>query len=414
MKHIEDLTKDQMLHIASNLSKMRVTEKIDGSNLVFGFDDDGQLYTSRLNKGRVERYYDPSDYENIPVNNTFKAAHAVLALHFQANPIDKPNYGTVYESEVLFGRQPNAVVYGSNRIVFISKFPHPLPEDQYTVTTDMIFSDDGRSTYTESVTSTWAIDNVPVVQVPNIYLDDSLSKEQAKDILVENILRHVQPTFRDATDIKPHEDFGVEGVVIEDPNTGDVVKLVDKHTFTLINQFNFAIRNELKAAGPRFNPANNTHLYTTFAATVGYQKTSIYDTMLSEIADMVGIPGLGKYMSITRTLKKYADPQQFLADWKLYDLDAAKAVFDHAVGEAIYRLTASRGAFLRQWQTYELILTSGKSVRYTEEIYKRTLVVFAEILREFNHIRNLIAQSTSWIELSRAIYGKQMQLAFPD
>jgi len=410
MKHIEELPKDQMMHMVKNLRNMRVTEKIDGSNLVFGFDDSGRFYTTRMNKGRAELYYTHADYEDIPVNNTFKAAHVALSAKLSRQPIP----GTQYEIEILYGRQPNAVVYGSNRIVFINKYPKPLPKGPVEVSTNMIFSDDGIETYSERVTSSWTFHDVPSIMVDNVYISDSTSKDELKTMLVDQILRNIKPVFRDAANVEPHEDFGVEGIVIQDPKTGVTVKLVDKHTFTLINQFNFAIRNELKSAGPRFNPANNKHLYDTFAATVGYQKTSIYDNMLSEIAELIGITGLGKYMTITRTLKKYETVEQFLADWNLYDLDAAKAVFDHAVNSALGRLDTARGAFKRQWTTYELVLTSGKVIRYTEEIYKRTLVVFAEILRELNVIRQNIAQSTNWNELARAIYGKQMQLAFPD
>lgn len=409
MKHIEDLPKDQMLQLARNLHRLHVTEKIDGSNLLFGFDNKGKFYTTRNNKGKPERFYSNADYDDSPINNAFKAAHVALSATVAKHPI--PN--TEYEIEILFGRQPNAIVYGSNRIVFIDEYPMRLPSD-VTVTTNMIFSDDGIQTYTDRITTTWSFNHVPRITVDNVGLPSSITREEAKRVLVDRVLRNITPAFRDTLDIQPHEDFGVEGIVIKDPNTDLVVKLVDRSTFTLINQFNFAIRNELKSAGPRFNPANNTNLYHTFAATVGYQKTSIYDTMLAEIADFVGIPGIGKYMSITRTLRKYDDVESFLNDWRLYDLDAAKSVFAHTVNSAIARLHTARGAFLRQWTTYELILNSGQTIRYTDEIFKRTLVVFAETLREFNEMRQNIVLSTNWVELAAALYKKQMQLAFPE
>lgn len=410
MKHIEELPKEQMLHLIHNLHKMHVTEKIDGSNLVFGFDEDGKFYTTRNNKGKPERFYTNADYENIPINNVFKAAHAALSAQIGHKPV--PN--TEYEIEILYGRQPNAIVYGSNRIVFIDEFPHALPKDPVTINTNMIFSDDGINTYTQRVESVWTLTKVPRIEVYDLGLSRDLTRDEIKHILVEKILRTIKPAFRDAKDIQPHEDFGVEGIVIKDPETGVTVKLVDRHTFTLINQFNFAIRNELKTAGPRFNPANNKHLYDTFAATVGYQKTSIYDTLLAEIAELIGIPGLDRYMSITRTLKKYGYLEAFLDDWMLHDLDTAKAVFTHSVNNALDRLSTARGAFLRQWTTYELVLTSGRSIRYTDEIYRRTLVVFAEIQRELLEIRQNITLASDWHELALALYKKQMQLAFPE
>lgn len=408
MKHIEELPKPQMLHVLKSLNKLSVTEKVDGSNLVFGFEDDGRFYTSRANKGKEERFYSNTDYDNVPVNNAFKAAHAALSCTVATTPIP----GTAYEIEVLCGRQPNAVVYGSNRIVFIDHYPH-IPTSRPSVRTNMIFSDDGVTLYKRRVQTTWSFSQIPNVDLDPMLFPDEMGKDEIKQFLVERVLRSIKPAFRDAPDIQPHEDFGVEGIVIADED-GNAVKLVDRQTFTLINQFNFAIRNEIKSTGPRFNPSNNKDLYREFIATIGYQKQSIYDTMLTEFADLVGVPGIGKYMTITRTMRKCETVEEFLDQWLVFDLEVTKSAFIHIVDSATSRLDIARSAFFSQWKTYCLTLNSGKQIRYTDEIYKRTLSVFAEVLQEFISIREKIEKSTNLNDLAEAIYAKQLRIAFPN
>ena len=389
---------------------MDVSEKIDGSNLMFGFDETGNFYTTRRNKGRPKRYYDSSEYEPVSVNNVFLAAHKVLKFAVGDMPIP----GKEFEVEVLFGRQPNAIVYGSNRIVFIDKYPHPLPTSSVQISSSMVFSDDGIKTFSVNVQSEWTLNTIPRLNLKDINIPSECAKEEIKDILVNQILRNIQPAFRDVGDLQPHEDFGVEGIVIRDPESETSVKLVDRQTFTLINQFNFAIRNELKSAGPRFNPTSNQHMYTTFAATVGYVKASIFDSMLHDMSDLIGISGLSRYMGITRTLKKYRNVDEFILSWKIHNFESGRSCFIHSAQEALNRLEVARTSFIHMWKSYTLELTSGRTIRYTDEIYKRTIVTFAEIRKELTNIMKNIAQSSNLVELAMAVYGKQMRLAFPE
>ena len=409
MKHIEELTKPLMVEVINNLGKMEITEKIDGSNLVFGYDENGQFYTSRSNKGQKEQFFSNEDYGDSPVNNAFKAAHAALSATVGSKPIP----GTSYEIEILYGRQPNAVVYGSNRIVFIDSFPN-IPLETVTVTTQMIFTDDGISLYPKRVTSTWHFSQVPKITVDGLLLPPHYEKEDIKTALIERILRQIKPVFRNVSDLLPHEDFGVEGIVIRNPKTDLMVKLVDKHTFTLINQFNYAIRNEIKSTGPRFNPSKNHCLFQTFIATVGYQNASIYDLMLAEIAAAIGMSGMEKYLTITRTLKKYTSVANFISSWRVQHIDVVKGPVDLAVMRAQTRLTMARNVFIHNWRSYKLVLTTGRTIKYTDEIYKRTLLVFAEVQQELNALHNKIEKSTTLTDIATALYSKQIQSAFPN
>lgn len=119
IKHIEDLKISQFVETIKSLDEYSLSEKLDGSNLVFGIDDHG-FFTSREQKGG-DRYYDVTDY---PVNYSttyMRAAHITLSDHIEALVDGGLKKGDSIEVEVLYGALPNAVPYSNeiNRIVFL-------------------------------------------------------------------------------------------------------------------------------------------------------------------------------------------------------------------------------------------------------------------------------------------------------
>ena len=119
--HIEDLGVQEFLDALYNFEKFEISEKIDGSNLQFGYDEQG-FYTSRETKGDAPRLRSENDYEK-EYNTTFqRSAH--LALEKAAPSLLKSGHfkqGDAVEVEVLYGVLPNAVPYneGINRIIFL-------------------------------------------------------------------------------------------------------------------------------------------------------------------------------------------------------------------------------------------------------------------------------------------------------
>lgn len=120
--HLEDLDLPKFIEAVSSIARMQATEKLDGAQLWFGLDEQGRLYTSRAGKQKsAENFYSPDDYPYFAANNGFRAALAALkSKEAEIKTILKP--GDTVEVEVLFGRQPNAVVYGAggkNYIAFL-------------------------------------------------------------------------------------------------------------------------------------------------------------------------------------------------------------------------------------------------------------------------------------------------------
>ena len=299
-----------------SLAKLQTTEKLDGSNLIFGFDSSNKFYTSREAKGGAERMYKTSDYTVRAANNGFAAAHDAL-YQVRAKLKKYVKAGEACEVEVLFGRQPNAIVYGSNYIAFLRMLPGDsgnTPDQSKTqklhaelqgttveTQTPHIVTKDGVKLETENVKQKWKFASTSVVdsnkfaevdvdaEIKDLeqwleQTDDasglkngdlltakltSIPKDQRpavkaarekaiahvnehfklpiKEKILNNILRVLQPALRDV-DVQSHEDLGVEGVVLLNPDTLEQLKIVDKDVFTVINQFNHAIRNQIKAA----------------------------------------------------------------------------------------------------------------------------------------------------------------------
>ena len=174
--HIEDLGVSEFISKIENLSKLIVSEKLDGANLWTGFDVTGKFYTTRAGKKKNAKFfYDISDYPNISAYSGFKAAH--LALDKIKSKLKKfIKNGEAVEIEILFGRQPNAVTYGidgKSYIAFIrpvqgdgdtitdesdlEKLSKDLEGDTVTVVADILSSDDGEKLKSEKISIDWKI-----------------------------------------------------------------------------------------------------------------------------------------------------------------------------------------------------------------------------------------------------------------
>lgn len=114
ISHLEDLKIDDFIDKVRKLPNMTGSEKMDGAELVFGLDDDGKFYTTRSFKsGTDDKIYSTKDWYKTGGGPTFAAAHSALSKALPTiEKVMKP--GEAVEVEVLFGRQPNAVVYGAN------------------------------------------------------------------------------------------------------------------------------------------------------------------------------------------------------------------------------------------------------------------------------------------------------------
>lgn len=467
--HIEALPVRDFINAIENVATFTASEKLDGSNLTFGFENNGKFYTSREAKGG-KRFYNEDDFSDRPADTGFKSAHNVLqkVVGEMKGVLDN---GEAVEVEVLYGRQPNAIVYGSNYIAFLRMVPgdnNDKPDQDkiqalgdlmknrsidvttHGIATDGITNKAEASKQTWKFTTTSFIDNhhfqkvdvkaelknfrhwlvqkhasgytneeLMTVNLSSVKKEHRSAIKQAredaidgatnkfklpiKEKFLDQVLRVMKPALRDV-EVTTSEDVGVEGVVLLNPKTQQQLKIVDKDVFTIINQFNHAIRNEIK---------KTSYSTQSFAASLGNDQ-DIFGKMLTNIAAVHGIEQLGVYNSIKRTLRKMSGKtmqgtlKNVVGAFKTQKLSTLKSGIANAVEQGLKDLDAGLKKYESEWKNYRLKLKTGKEVTYTDEIHKRTLVTFAEVRKEMQEMQRDIAKSTEPEQIVVALYGKQL------
>lgn len=115
---LEDLDVRAFISAVSRIGQMEASERLDGSGIQFGLDDEGKLYTSRLGKNS-QRFYSEQEYPYLAKFNGYRGAHAALETkEDEIKSILSP--GEAVQASVIFGRQPNSTTYGLDGKNFIA------------------------------------------------------------------------------------------------------------------------------------------------------------------------------------------------------------------------------------------------------------------------------------------------------
>jgi hypothetical protein len=473
IEHIEALPHKDFISAIRNIANFIASEKLDGSNLTFGFTNEGHFYTSREAKGG-QRFFMDSDYQNIAANNGNKSAHLALK---KMEPLLKSimENGDACEVELLYGRQPNAIVYGSNYIAFlrmivgdnkndpdqskVKKLGDTLKGKISTIKVPIVTTYDGVKLVHENAEHKWKFSSVSYIgghhfkkvdvnkelqefeewlnekhptgyknkdlleiKLPSVPKEIRAEVKKAraeaiktsqhtfmlpiKEKYLNAVMRKIKPALRDI-EVNPDEDIGIEGAVFLDPKTQKQFKIVDKSLFTTVNMFNHSIRNEIKSATrgrPKFE-----------GATLGLEG-DIFNNMLLHIAGAVGIPSLAHISGIKRTLTKYkgANRQEtlrnFVSDFKVKEPNSLKTHVKAALDQGITQLNSSLQNYNKNWKQFRTTLETGKEIGYTDEIHKRTLMVFAETRKQIQDMANKIDQAKTLEDIAMILYGDRLRL----
>lgn len=136
--HLEELPIEQFVRMLKKLGSLRAVQKLDGANLIVGLDREGEVYTSREQKGG-KRFYAEKDFPKRSAYDGFKSAS--LALYRISGTLKKNlKPGQALSIEVLFGAQPNTVIYGKDNISWIA-FLEPSIGDDPTIKRDSTLPD---------------------------------------------------------------------------------------------------------------------------------------------------------------------------------------------------------------------------------------------------------------------------------
>jgi len=171
--HIEDLSVREFLNTLKNISEYEITEKVDGSQILFGIDSNG-FYTSRETKGGT-RIYAAEDY-GVSFQTTYmRSAHALLEHALPQLKSAGLRRGDQVEAEVLYGELPNVVPYSkdTNYLIFlrttegtvnIDRLKQKLDGQSLSISLMSPFTDDGMSINLREETNAWLFSRVPVLE----------------------------------------------------------------------------------------------------------------------------------------------------------------------------------------------------------------------------------------------------------
>lgn len=200
IQHIEDLPVEYLIDALRNFERYEISEKVDGSNIRFGHDEQG-FYTSRETKGTAPRIRSESEYD-IAFWTTFqRSAHAALEKAYPTM-VDSGHLkeGDAVDIEVLFGELPNAIPYNSdaNRIIFlrpvegspnIEGLRDTLGDRAVTVSIEAPFTLDGKQIRTRQETHRWKFAKTPTVDGSIITGSEAFADVQQKINELEQFLK---------------------------------------------------------------------------------------------------------------------------------------------------------------------------------------------------------------------------------
>lgn len=445
--HLEDLPIEQFIRMLKKLPELRCVQKLDGANLVAGVDVQGRFYTSREQKGG-QRFYKPADFPKRPSSDGFKTAHAALEqVKEQFCKIIKPGMAISCEiiygeqpNTVIYGKD------GMSYVAFLEPVPgdDPTKKLDYNVAKLLVESMKGVRVNT-NIEGSDTTDGVNLVKTPRpirwgFTRSDVVPSEEFTKVPYEGKLKELEEFLErpcggaedigiDMTNYEVLKDKGqktaearkalkeqirdeymlpikqlfldklvykqkpslrgpkaaesgfmsIEGLIFVDKSTSERFKVVDRDDFTAVNKFFYQVRNRIVG---RIATSNEDLSLESRGGIIG--EARIRCMRLFNIPDLE-MPGQAK-----RALEPFAgsDKEETLKSvketLKSLSFEAIRrkmaAVMTHCMSE----LEDELDEFKATVDDLELELKSGKKVKYTAEVRRRTLMTFAEGFKSVN------------------------------
>lgn len=443
--HFEDQPINEFIHSINNIHKLVALEKLDGSNLQIGKDETGKIFLSREQKGtQSDRYYSPDDWGNDFWSTGFRSAHyAVLRARKFIN--QHLQSGDIIDCEVLYGPQPNAIIYSDthNYIIFlrayegnpnIDRLKDVLENINIKVTVpDVMFTDDGLSISKKTENQIWQFGMTPKVDRNAIHAlatSEEISQEMLKlkkyltqeskiklttgrtltnaDILTTKLNeRPADAAPSEWAEVK--NQIKVEKEIINGQISGlklNIKKvLIDKLLRRISSKFGPKVNDGGWIEGVVFTNPETKKMFKivdkdTFTKLNKFNwlvrsqvQTGLMEKSYEKIAEKIGHAPLGK----KQFRKKYLQQNGETTEEAIKNI--AKNISNYEANEAMKIVKKSKAILKKYLDLYnrkkhelEISTEDGKKFKYTDEVNNRTLSYFAELNRSFNRMSNLLQE----------------------
>lgn len=445
LPHFEDLGVARIVNFIDNMGQYEFNEKVDGSNIFFGKDEDG-FYTRRATG---PKYYSVDDY---PINfaTTYQRyAHVVLEKHIHNMPERFFRWGDEVLCEVLYGNVPNVVPYNTdhiNKIVMLeasagspmlanivrgfNKTPNivmlTIPKTTDGKTTEYVLErsswklsnhngmcgsainqdfasySHGLKPFLESYSGVEEFTYYDIFTLPLNKRHPSVKegqwrkvsrkikecRERNKDTLaklIEGVKDDLLATYVDSASsvYGPYFIHGgwIEGVVFTNRRTNDKFKLVDKKTFLKAKDFLWEERSSL----------------TKGVLSLKQENHSFMGSVKLTLASSLGMSELG-----TIHAKRYINENLVLPN---HNFDGVKVFWCEYLDGQIEALD-EKLAMYEQDRTFKTLqITEGMQFVYSDEIHSRTLQVYATCYEKLNEYIDGARKAENINDLVKVLVG---------
>lgn len=472
--HLEDLDIEAFLRVVEKIHELEAVQKLDGANLRVGLDEDGDLFTSREQKGG-RRFYRESDFPKNSAYDGFKAAHAVLEkAEAYFSQVLMP--GESINLEIIYGPQPNTVYYGKDNLNYIALLellpgddPSVEPDQEkikelmkllkdkvFTVKTPFSDTTDGVQIVRTPLVTDWKFtksDIVPTSEISSVdfkkelgalkaYLknDNDVARKVGRDLTNFELLKDrsrdladerkaVQQTIMQDYKLPIKQKMlelvykqkpslrgeigdegsyhGIEGIIFSDPKTRERFKIVDKDVFTAINKFNYQAR---KGIATRVTTADPDMPIEARGGIVGEARLRSVQLFGLENAELPSqamkilekFKGEDKEETITNIVKSLNQLK----------FDAVRRKIQAIYVASLDDLEEALNSFKTNADEYKLELKNGQEIKYTKEIKRRTLMVFAEARRQLIEMISEVRRASDMYDLINVFFESQLDRMF--
>lgn len=208
------------------------------------------------------------------------------------------------------------------------------------------------------------------------------------------------------------EELGVEGVVAYSETDDFRFKIVDRDVFTKINRFFHKVRDDISGTIISSDPTSSL---SSRGGIVGSNMLRIFDIMgYSDVKSTRKINEIVK-KNLKDSRKETVEQLESLTS----DIDfrplASKltAIFKDTIND----LDEASSEFKKEWKEYSLDVPfhgETKTIKYTKEIYNRTLLAFAESRNRTDENLTKIADAKSKTDLVDILFDRQLKNHFGD
>lgn len=203
-----------------------------------------------------------------------------------------------------------------------------------------------------------------------------------------------------SAEFKSKEKTDLEGFVLAGDND-ELIKIVDRDLFTSINEFNFKIRNELNGAVMSDDPEAPL-----------INRGGVFGNCKIRIANLFDLKELAKSAKAKKIFAQYKGSsteetvRNFVKSLKINDFAMYQMKILAILKDTQRDLDERLNVFKQESSDYKVELKNGKTVPYSEESRKRTLLAFAELKKELDKLQRLVKKSNNVESLVVSMYGK--------